>query len=118
MLHGRLHGSSCGAAASDLHYISLHRGLRIGKKPEGESSPDGDCGNQKLGEGGAMGPGPRIPVPGSGESAGKLGVSGPACWKPGDSSGYGDLGVGESRLRKPLGEGSIPGDGTGGGGGG
>jgi hypothetical protein len=50
--------------------------------------------------------------PGSGDSTGKLGVSGGGCWNPGESSGYGDLGVGESRLRKPLGEGRIPGEGT------
>jgi hypothetical protein len=70
------------AAAAGRHpcYISLHLGLRIGKNPDGESSPDGDCGNQSPGDGGGgMGPGPRIPVPGSGDSAGKFGVSGGGC---------------------------------------
>lgn len=66
-------GSCCG-------YISLHLGLRIGKNPDGESSPDGDCGNQSPGDGGGgMGPGPSMPVPGRGDSAGKLGVSGGGC---------------------------------------
>lgn len=56
----------------------------MGKNPDGDSSPDGDCGNQSPGEGGGMGPGPRIPVPGSGDSKGKFGEG---CWYPGERSG-------------------------------
>jgi hypothetical protein len=102
-------------AVAECHrcYISLHLGLSIGKNPDGERSPDGDCRNQSPGDGGGMGPCPKMPDPGSGDNAAKLGVSGCGCWNPGESSGYGDLGVGESRLRKPLGEGRIPGDSTG-----
>jgi len=80
MLHGRL-ASQGQLLRRGRHpcYISLHLGLRIGMNPDGERSPDGDCGNQSPGDGGGMGPGPRMPVPGSGESAGKLGVSGGGC---------------------------------------
>jgi hypothetical protein len=77
-------------AVAECHhpYISLHLGLSNGKNPDGERSPDGDCGNQSPGDGGGMvGPGPRMPDPGSGDSAGKLGVSGGGCWNPGESSG-------------------------------
>ncbi|VAH05634.1 unnamed protein product [Triticum turgidum subsp. durum] len=80
--------SNVTGATADRCYISLHRGLSKGKNPDGESSPDGDCGNHSPGEGGGgMGPGPRIPVPGSGDNKGKFGVSGGGCWNPGERSG-------------------------------
>lgn len=80
--------SNVTGATADPCYISLHRGLSNGKNPDGESSPDGDCGNHSPGEGGGgMGPGPRIPVPGSGDNMGKFGVSGGGCWNPGERSG-------------------------------
>ena len=64
--------------------ISLHPGLRMGKKPEG------DGGNQSPGEGGGRGPGPgpatHISDWPNGDRA-KLGVSGGGYWNPGDSSG-------------------------------
>lgn len=47
--------------------------------PDGERSPDGDCGNQSPGDGGGKGPGPRMPDPGNGDSAGKFGVSSGGC---------------------------------------
>lgn len=80
---------SQGRLLTDRCYISLHRGLSMGKNPEGESNPDGDCGNHSPGEGGGgMGPGPRIPVPGNGDNMGNaLGVSGGGCWNPGERSG-------------------------------
>lgn len=80
MLHGRLAQEGQLLWKTQTCYISLHLGLRLGKKPDGERSPDGDCGNQRPGDGGGgMGPGPRMPVPANGDSAGKFGVSGGGC---------------------------------------
>lgn len=89
-------GRRCYRRTSSHYDLSLHLGLPLGKKPQG------DWGKKNPGEGGAGRPCP-VPAPnvsgwGNGEK-----TSGGGYWNPGEINGYGDLG--DKRFRYPLREG-------------